>query len=82
MYTFGVAAHINEEMQELHDQGEIRGSQHFGKGLVMSTHNIIDAQLSRRALMQFADNAGPDQPAHSRRLIRTFVVRLQNQWIP
>ena len=25
--------------------------------------------------MQFADNEGPDQPAHSRRLIWTFVVR-------
>ena len=31
--------------------------------------------------MQSADNAGPDQPAHKRRLIRAFVVRLQNQWI-
>ena len=31
--------------------------------------------------MQFADNAGPDQPAHKRRLIRAFFVRLQNQQI-
>ena len=31
--------------------------------------------------MQFADNAGPDQPAHKRRLIRAFIVRLQNQQI-
>ena len=31
--------------------------------------------------MQLADNTGPDQPAHSRRLIRAFVVRVQNQWI-
>ena len=29
--------------------------------------------------MQFADNAGPDQPARSRRLIRASVVRLKNQ---
>ena len=26
--------------------------------------------------MQFADNAGPDQPAHLCRLIWTFIVRL------
>ena len=31
-----------------------------------------------KGLMQFADNAGPDQLAHSRRLIRAFVARLQN----
>ena len=40
-----------------------------------------DSQRTKRALMQFAGNAGPDQPAHSRRLIRAFVARLQNQWI-
>ena len=33
----------------------------------------------KKALMQFADNAGPDQPALMRRLIRAFVARLQNQ---
>ena len=27
--------------------------------------------------MQFVDNAGPDQPAHLRRLIWAFAVRLQ-----
>ena len=32
--------------------------------------------------MQFADNEGPDQPAHKRRLIKATIVRLQNQWIP
>ena len=32
--------------------------------------------------MQMADNAGPDQTAHLRRLIRAFVVHLQNPWIP
>ena len=37
-----------------------------------------DAQRTKGALMQFADNAGPDQPAQMRRLIRAFVVRLQN----
>ena len=31
-------------------------------------------------LMQIADDAGPDQPEHLRRLIRVFVARLQNQW--
>ena len=31
--------------------------------------------------MQFADNAGPDQPAHLRRLISAFVARLRNQWM-
>ena len=30
--------------------------------------------------MQLADNADPDQSAHSRRLIRACVVRLQKQW--
>ena len=40
-----------------------------------------DAQSTKRAHMQFADNEGPDQPAHKRRLIRACVVRLQNRWI-
>ena len=31
--------------------------------------------------MQFADNEGPDQPAHLRRLIWAFVVHLQDEWI-
>ena len=31
--------------------------------------------------LQRAGNEGPDQPAHSRRLIRAFVTRLQNQWL-
>ena len=31
--------------------------------------------------MHFADNSGPDQPARMRRMIRAYVVRLQNQWI-
>ena len=42
---------------------------------------IIDAQHTKKAFILFADNAGPDQPAHKRRLILAFVVRLQNQWI-
>ena len=29
--------------------------------------------------MQFVDNAGPDQPAHLRRLIWAFIVLFQNQ---
>ena len=34
-----------------------------------------NAQGTKRVLMQFEENAGPDQPAHSRRLIWAFVVR-------
>ena len=30
----------------------------------------------RKRLWAYADSEGPDQPAHSRRLIRTFTVRL------
>ena len=41
----------------------------------------VDAQCMKRALINFADNAGPDQPAHMRRLIKAFIARLQNQWI-
>ena len=40
-----------------------------------------DAHCTKRAVMQFADKAGPDQPAHSCRLIWALVVCLQNQWI-
>ena len=35
-----------------------------------------DAQRTERVLMPFACNAGPDQPAHKRRLIWAFVVRI------
>ena len=45
------------------------------------SEKLYDAQCRKRALMQFVDNAGPDQPAHLRSLIWAFVVRLQNQWI-
>ena len=38
---------------------------------------VYDALHMKRALMQFADNKGPDQPAH----LRVFVVYLQNKWI-
>ena len=41
------------------------------------THNA----QKKWELMKFADNAGQDQPAHLRRLIRAFVARIQNQWI-
>ena len=42
-------------------------------------HNkTYNEQHMKKSLMQFADNVGPDQPAHKRRLIRTFIVRLQN----
>ena len=42
---------------------------------------MFNAQCIKKALMQFTDNEGRDQPAHSRRLIWAVVVRLQNQWI-
>ena len=42
---------------------------------------FFDTQFTKRALMQFAENAGLDQPAHLGRLIWAFIVRLQNQWI-
>ena len=29
----------------------------------------------------YADNKGPDQPAHLGRLISAFIVHLENQWI-
>ena len=41
--------------------------------LLMSTHNIW-WEMQERALMQFADNAGPDQPAHVHRLIWALIV--------
>ena len=36
-------------------------------------------QRKKMARMQFADNEGPDQPAHLRRLIRAFVSRRLDQ---
>ena len=42
---------------------------------------LYDAQSIKRAFMQFADNAGPDQAVHSHRLSRAFVAHLQNQWL-
>ena len=40
-----------------------------------------DAQHTKINVIKFADNAGPDQPAQMRRLIRFSVARLQNQRI-
>ena len=40
-----------------------------------------DVQHTKRALMQYIDKAGPDQPAHLHRLIWAFIVNLKNQWI-
>ena len=45
------------------------------------SNKSFDAQRTKMALLQFADNTGPDQPAHKRRLISAFFVNLQNQWI-
>ena len=39
------------------------------------------SHANERYLWAYADSEGPDQPAHSRSLIRAFTVRLQNQWI-
>ena len=44
-------------------------------------HFFSKRKTCHGALMQFADSAGPDQPAHKHRLIRAFTVGLQNQWI-
>ena len=42
---------------------------------------IITCTTHERDPYAVADNAGADQPAHLRRLIWAFVVRLQNQWV-
>ena len=39
------------------------------------------AKHAKRAIMQFADNTGPDHPALLRKLIWASIVRLQNQRI-
>ena len=61
---------------------------HFGTNALVSNDvkfsyliKQLHAQCTKKTLMQFANNAGPDQPAHLRRLVWAFVVRLQNQWI-
>ena len=54
------------------------GSQtHFTRS--KPSQNLTD-KTRKGPLYNFADNAGPDQPMYSRRLIWSFVVRLQNQW--
>ena len=40
-----------------------------------------DVQCTKIALLQFADNVGPDQPAQMRRLIWAFIAHFWNQWI-
>ena len=56
--------------------------------LFVNSHCVLTGQTIRMlkgaqrmeiALMQIADNAGPDQPAHSRKLIRPFVARFQDR---
>ena len=59
------------------------------EGCMPRVHNYVpfwnwwsyDVQCTKRALMQFANNIGPDQPVYLHRLTRTFVISLQNQWI-
>ena len=38
-------------------------------------------QQTKETLVQFTDTTGPDLPVHSARLIRAFVICLQNQWL-
>ena len=38
-------------------------------------------QCKKRALMLYAGNEDPDQPAQLCRLIRAFIACLQNHWI-
>ena len=47
----------------------------------MPPSTTYDAQRTRRALMQFEDNAGLGQPALKRRFIWAYIVHLKNQWI-
>ena len=42
---------------------------------------VYDAQCMKTALVQFADNEGPDQPVQMHRLVWAFVALLQNQKI-
>ena len=37
--------------------------------------------MRKTRLRAYADSEGPDQPAHSRSLIRAFTVRCQSNWI-
>ena len=45
------------------------------RGWYKSSMLTYDVQRTKRALMRFADNIGPDQPALMRRLIRAFVAQ-------
>ena len=38
------------------------------------SEDTIDAQRTKRTLMQFAEKAGPDHPAYLRRVIRAFIA--------
>ena len=42
---------------------------------------VYGPQHVKTCLWAYADSEGPDQPAHSRSLIRTFTVHYQNHWI-
>ena len=44
--------------------------------IIRNEHTVYDAQRTKRVLMQSANNEGPDQPAHSHRLIWAFIVHL------
>ena len=50
------------------------------EGTEVHINFIMMGNTQKRVLMQFAVNAGPDQPVHLHRLIWAFVVRLMNQW--
>ena len=57
-------------------------SQRGGSALLQEFEmsSLHDTQCTKKAYMQFADNAGPDQPVHLRRLIWALIVRLQSEY--
>ena len=45
-----------------------------------SFRKLLGWAIRKTCLRVYADREGPDQPAHTRSLIRAFIVRLQNHW--
>ena len=48
----------------------------YQKGASHECINIIGPRCEKTCLQRCANNKGADQPAHPRRLISTFVIRL------
>ena len=42
---------------------------------------LSGSRYEKTCLVAYVDSEGPDQPAHSRSLIRAFTVRYHNHWI-